>query len=130
MRTTLTLWTFAAVLLLATPALAASSGPSCATVGISGPSNVYAETGCVTATWSVTCSCPNGAHTKYLWKIDGDVVGTFSTMSQTYCPTSPAETFTIQIEAIAICGSVNYPKTQSAFISLCDNTGPFVICNG
>lgn len=111
-------------------ALPAEAAPSCATVNISGPSNVYAETSCVMPVWSATCSCPYGATPTYSWSIGGIPAGSGASATQTYCPDTPAQTYTIQVTVDITCGRAEYNKSKSVFISICDDSTSPPTCNG
>jgi hypothetical protein len=120
-----------AVTLTATPTTEAAV-PLCSAVQISGPSNVYAETSCVSPVWSAACGCPNGATPSYGWTIGGG--GSLSTgpsVSKTYCPTTPAQTSTVQVAVTIRCGRTLYtPPAKSVFVSQCDDTTSPPTCNG
>lgn len=119
-----------AVTLVAVPATDAAAAPACSTVSISGPSNVYAETSCVSPVWSAACSCPYGWVPNYYWTIDGTYAGSGSSASATYCPTTPAQTSTIQVQVWIFCGRMDYVKSKSVFVSQCDNSTFPVTCAG
>ena len=129
---------FVAVLLCSLPVVAhaepAPAQPIAATkgcVGISGPSNVYAETSCVMPTWTASQCCPFGTTASYSWTVNGAPVGSGSSLSLTYCPQQPATTFTINIGVTVRCsGQLHGSDTHSAFVSLCDNSTSPPTCNG
>lgn len=132
MRTTFRLLGLAAlvfaVTLLAAPATDAAI--ACPSVTVSGPSNVYAETSCVSPVWSAVCSCKGGAAPGYAWYIGGVYAGSGSSASATFCPTSPATTSNITVQAIITCGQNGYFPNKSVFVSQCDNTTYPVTCAG
>jgi hypothetical protein len=117
-----------AVTLLAAPATDAAI--SCPSVSVSGPSNVYAETSCVSPVWSAVCSCKGGLSPSYSWYIGGVFAGNGSSASRTFCPTTPAQTSTITVQAIITCGQFGYFPSKSVFVSQCDNTTSPPTCNG
>lgn len=120
-----------AITFTATPTTEAAV-PLCSTVQISGPSNIYAETSCTTGTWSAACGCPNGATPSYGWTVDGNsALSLGSSVSKTYCPTTPAQTSTIQVAVTIRCGRTLYtPAPKSVFVSQCDDTTSPPTCLG
>lgn len=103
---------------------------SCVT--INGPTNVYAETSCVTPTWTVShCKCPFGTTPSYAWTVNGAPVGSGPSLTLTYCPQQPATTFNITIGVTVRCsGQVIGSDTHGAFVSLCDDSTSPPTCNG
>ena len=128
MRKTLTLFAVVALALLFTGA--AEALPACSSVTISGPSNVYAETSCVSPVWSATCACPFGGSPTYSWTIGGVPAGSGSSASQTFCPSAPAHTYTMQVAVQIQCGLNTYNKSKSVFVSICENRFGTPYCLG
>lgn len=127
----LTLLALFALLVTAAAPASVEAQSSCY-VDITGPSNVYAETSCVTPSWSlIHCAvdCPYGVH--YSWYKDGSYVGSGATYSETFCPQSPATTYTMNLSVYLRCGRTPLGSdSQSVFVSLCENRWGTPYCLG
>jgi hypothetical protein len=76
------------------------------TVTISGPTSVTKYTGlCKSATWTSTVTGGTSPYTSYSWKINGTVVGTGTSLTQTFCPED--------IETISVGLSVTDSASQT-----------------